>query len=277
MMEQKKSRDVSLTFQLHNCSAWKQAESLFESVKIAMNLGNLLPLENKTVEIENGNRARPVAKELDEWLIQNYHLKSEWDEKGFDRFYPKEEFACSLRTTLEPEWCIEEPLSGTIEIRLDASCFGPTYNYLEFRCLLHGETLLRGRPVLPYTLDRADEVANLYLRFAQPLISQLNPQYVLIGDGRDHNLISYGHEVINAQIKAIHWYNYFGSEYLRKYGEEVFLNAPGWQVERTENGVWYLLTKHFSDFSEHFPTNQKETLEEKILHHFGQIGIGKAG
>lgn len=275
-MGHEKSRDLHLVFQLHNCLAWHDAEDLFECIKTVLRLGNLLPLENRSTEIEGGRRDQPVAEEIGTWFMQNYRQNQAWDEDSFDRMYPKEEFTCSFRTTLEPEWHTEAPLFGAIEIQCEAERFGATYNFVEFSCLLHGKTLLRNKPVLPYTLNRADDITQLLLQFAAPLIKHLKPAYAIIGDGRDHGLISYGQQVLDVQIQAIHWCNFFGPTYLKKYGEELFLTAPHWKVQEIENGIWYIVTKQFSEFTEHF-SQTKPHLERQVLEHFTRVSINKVG
>ena len=44
------------------------------------------------------------------------------------------------------------------------------------------------------------------------------------------------------EIPHIYWANFFGPEYVEKYGKEYFLNAPGWRHEELDDGgILYVL------------------------------------
>ncbi len=46
---------------------------------------------------------------------------------------------------------------------------------------------------------------------------------------------TYDFIVLNYKLKHIHWFNYFGGQYLIRYGKEFFLEAPVWSSRMVNN------------------------------------------
>lgn len=256
------SKGTYLRFELHRCQGWQYPEDLFKGVKLVVDLAQLRPLEGDMIENPNPQPGKPafansVAKDLKTWFDQGYYFRETWDAKNFERVSPKEGVGGFFRTSLKESWATPEPVwDHTVDIQLFAQGFGETYNMVEFSCGLHF-----AKPVLLHWLD---EVDTLFQKFAQPLIEQLKPEYALITES-DH-LEAYGRDVLKAKLKSIYWINYFGPIYIQKYGEEIFLTAPIWRVERLGEGVWYQLTERFLDFKD-------KSLQEQVLAHFKPIGV----
>jgi hypothetical protein len=256
----RKSRDKHLSFELHHCRGWKQPEDLLESLKLAIHLSYLIPLENKMIEVGERKLARPVVKDLQSWFDQNYRFEEKWDENEFNPFYSKERIGGFLRIPLNEAWSTDEPVSGAISIGFSAESFGETYNIVEFSCTLFGKSLAFPDSQLHWI----DNVLARFLKFAKPIIQQLKPAYALITD--TYYRETYGREVLAGKLKFIHWCNYFGPTYVQKYSEDIFLSAPGWRVERLGEGIWYQTTEHFAD-------SKEKSLQEEILAHFKPIGV----
>ena len=106
----------------------------------------------------------------------------------------------------------------------------------------------------------------LFVAFAQPVIERLGPTYAIVTEG--YPKATYGREILSATLKHIHWCNYYGPTYLKKYGEDVFLNAPGWHSERLGEGIWYQTAERFDD-------SKDELLKQQILEHFKPIDVRK--
>lgn len=262
------SRDIHLYFELHLCRNWQHPEDLFEGIKLAVDLAHLIPLENNTVENPNPQPdklvfAPPVVRDLKVWFDQNYRFRETWDEKKFERLSPKEHIGGFFRTPLKEAWVTQETIwEHTIDIQVSAESFGEVYNVVAFSCSLYGKTLVL--PEAPDTLHQLDEVIGLYQKFTRPIINQLKPEYALITT--NHYFETYGLDILKAKLKFIHWINYFGPFYLQKYGEEIFMTAPGWRVKRLGEGIWYQLTEHFLD-------SKDKSLREQVLAHFKPVGV----
>ncbi len=253
-MKQSEPPEIFIVFQLHRCRNWTQPKNLLEGIKTAIDLGGLIPLENKKIELEGRKKARPVVKNIPSWFQQNYHYEEVWDNKEFGRLEPKEGFGVSLRLPLEEAWITDELVWGAMQTGFDARTFGEAYNIVEFSCLLQ-----RGK-----TMGREDEVMDLYLKFTHAVINQLRPEYAVVTD--KYLDVPYGHNEIATQLKVIHWCNYFGPMYLQKYGEAIFLDAPQGKVEKLDDGIWYQLSEKFSD-------SKDNALQDQVLAHFKSIGV----
>lgn len=68
--------------------------------------------------------------------------------------------------------------------------------------------------------------------------------------------------VTATELKKIYWANFFGQPYVRKYGKEFFLGAPGWRKKELSDGtIEYLLTGDLF-------TPPDSSLERKIQEYF---------
>jgi hypothetical protein len=55
-------------------------------------------------------------------------------------------------------------------------------------------------------------------------------------------------EITNLRLRQMLWANFYGPEYVQKYGREFLLNAPGWRKEElSDGGIAYILSKHCFD------------------------------
>jgi hypothetical protein len=54
-------------------------------------------------------------------------------------------------------------------------------------------------------------------------------------------------EIADLQLRQILWANFYGPEYVQKYGREFLLNAPGWSEELPDGGIAYILSKSCFD------------------------------
>ena len=62
------------------------------------------------------------------------------------------------------------------------------------------------------------------------------------------------------QLKRIYWANFYGKPYVKKYGKEFLLGAPGWKKRELADGtIEYILTE--SLFTRPDPTLEKEIKE----------------
>lgn len=79
--------------------------------------------------------------------------------------------------------------------------------------------------------------------------------------------IDYGKPILEKKLKAIYWANFFGPEYVAKYGREFLLNAPGWKKEELhDGGVFYQLSPQITE------TDQGPELQE-LADYFAPVGV----
>jgi len=208
-----------------------------QAAQIAIRKGELLPLSKARVQVGERKFAHPVVKDLEIWFQESYHEGNSWDQEGFHPLKPRARFGAYLRTTLEEEWNTHEPVFGALDLHLGAEEYGEEYNVVTLSCTLMGKSaILDGRSQVP----RAEEMASLLDRVSRPLIKRLAPAYALITD--NHYNETRGREVLEAQLKFIHWFNYFGAPYVDRYGKALFLDSPAWRKEMLDDlGALFIL------------------------------------
>ena len=126
------------------------------------------------------------------------------------------------------------------------------YNWLVFDLELEWEHDSDERPmktrVYLSTLDAwmfneakypRDYYAQLLLRLAKELYTILHPVFGSIDFCSNRTREK---DVEALEIPHIYWANFFGPEYVAKYGKEYFLKAPGWLHEELDDGgILYVL------------------------------------
>ena len=126
------------------------------------------------------------------------------------------------------------------------------YNWLVFNLELEWEHDRAGRPVKTRvylsTLDAwmfneakypREYYAQLMLRLGKALYAILHPVFGSIDFCSNRTREK---DVQALKIPHIYWANFFGPEYVEKYGKEYFLNAPGWLHEELDDGgILYVL------------------------------------
>jgi len=84
-----------------------------------------------------------------------------------------------------------------------------------------------------------DYYAQLLLRLAKELYTILHPVFGSIDFCSNRTREK---DVEALEIPHIYWANFFGPEYVGKYGKEYFLKAPGWLHEELDDGgILYVL------------------------------------
>jgi len=84
-----------------------------------------------------------------------------------------------------------------------------------------------------------DYYAQLLLRLAKELYTILHPVFGSIDFCSNRTREK---DVEALEIPHIYWANFFGPEYVAKYGKEYFLKAPGWLHEELDDGgILYVL------------------------------------
>ena len=258
------SRDLILYFELHKCAGWKTSNDLLGYLQQAITEGELIPLENRMIRLEDRKLVRPVCRDFSSVFADNYRIKKEWDQREFNKFHAEESLHLRMRTTLEAEWRTSEPYWGAIEVNFEGLRYGEVYNYLEFFCGLAGRSI--AFPDRESQLKRVDEIDQLFVTIAHLIIPSLAPAYGVITDNR--SLSMYGRSILNKELDAIHWCNYLGPEYLEKYGVQEWMGAPGYEQKRLGQGVWYQI-------AETFRRSREEEISEKIAAHFHTSGLKK--
>ena len=192
-----------------------------------------IPFEGSSLEFVNASYSKVSYKRRLELLGIS---GQEYDEYWFYLFYPT---------------------SSKIKDELVVTCIGTSsYN----------ETVSNCYPILGYE----DEAAQLHLQIATIFYDLLGPSYGWVNNLPNFNS-SHGKPVLNQKLKEIYWANFFGPEYVAKYGREFLLNAPGWKKEELhDGGVLLQLSPRITE------TDQGPELQE-LANYFAPVGVRNLG
>jgi len=107
---------------------------------------------------------------------------------------------------------------------------GPKYNYVS-TLLNFGTT-----PESPETDSPLFEAgAQLMLHLGKQLFVYLKPMYGWLDYGI-HDFLSGAAIRDRKELDTIYWANFYGKEYIDKYGSQLFLDAPSWRKEALLDG-----------------------------------------
>ena len=89
-----------------------------------------------------------------------------------------------------------------------------------------------------------EEHAQALLKLAFNLYFILQPVFCWI-DGVGYDTPN-EKEITTLNLRKIMWANFYGPEYVRKYGREFLLNAPGWKKEElNDGGIAYIISPSY--------------------------------
>ncbi len=113
--------------------------------------------------------------------------------------------------------------------------------------------------------ENIDEAGLLHLKIAKILYNLLGSSYGWVNHLPNFNP-THGRPILERKLKEIYWVNFFGPEYVEKYGREFLLNAPGWKKEElSDGGLLLQLSPHISQ------TDQETTLQD-LANYFAPVG-----
>ena len=149
------------------------------------------------------------------------------------------------------------------------------YNWLVFRLDLKWKYDPEGRPVKTRVYLRTHDAwmfneakypreyyAQLMLRLGRALYTILHPVFGSIDFCSNRTREK---DVQALKIPHIYWANFFGPEYVEKYGKAHFLNAPGWLHEELDDGgILYVLAPVMARRVKGY-----KALVEEVKTHFG--------
>lgn len=106
-------------------------------------------------------------------------------------------------------------------------------------------------------LSMVDDLAKGQLDFACLYYPTLRPRYGFIDERGENEPSSKSVELV--ELKSILWANFFGPEYVEKYGRDFLLAAPGWKTEELDDGgILYVTRESFVDW---WKSKPKEILD----------------
>lgn len=256
-------RDLYINLELHDCVNWNHQEELKAVLETLILHENLLPLLKKRVRLSEGVLANLVATDSEKWFHDNYYYRENWDDNEFNTLSPSERFIALFRTTLRKEWNSQEPLVDAINFSINANRYGDQYNFI-----LIATTLFNVSDYLadPEKKSLVNEIPQLLARLAVPISQALSPSYGAITHKR--YLKTYGHEVLSAKLKYVHWFNLFGPRYVKKLGKQFLLDTPVWKVKELNNETTILQLA--PDFIE---SHRYTNMEEEILQYLKPVGV----
>ncbi len=111
--------------------------------------------------------------------------------------------------------------------------------------------------------EKLNGIAHGLLSYAELLYPLLHPKYAWIDESGENCL---GPKRIAAiDLKYIFWANFFGPEYVVKYGRKFFLEAPGWKVrELDDGGILYVTNQNYLDWWEAPSQNVQKYFANKV-------------
>jgi len=138
------------------------------------------------------------------------------------------------------ESCVIEPESGLFEIQ--HSLFGSE--------IINGGLIPQSGYLMLMVdanyIDNRDneEHAQALLKLAFNLYSILQPVFCWV-DGAGYDTPN-EKEIATFNLRKLMWANFYGPEYVDKYGREFLLNAPGWKKEElNDGGIAYIISPSY--------------------------------
>jgi hypothetical protein len=116
---------------------------------------------------------------------------------------------------------------------------GPNYNYVS-TLLSFGTTPEAPETDSPFFEDGAQFTSHLGMK----LFEYLEPMYGWL-EYPTCDFLSRAAIRDRKELNTFYWGNYFGKEYIDKYGADFFLDSPCWRKEVLSNGSIYLQTSEF--------------------------------
>ncbi len=105
--------------------------------------------------------------------------------------------------------------------------------------------------------------ASRQLAFAQQLYDVFRPRYGWI-DELGENAPG-GRTISERKLKYIFWANFFGPDYVGKYGSSFLKNAPGWKKgDLTDGGFLFVVTKQYWDWVQAKPPSVLEYFKNSV-------------
>ncbi len=121
--------------------------------------------------------------------------------------------------------------------------------------------VLLGQSVAFPDLSKVDPVAHGQLAFARLLYPYLRPKYGWIDEPSGNEPTS--KDIAATTLQYIFWANFFGPDYVARYGRDFLLNAPGWKIEELDDGgILYVTTESYVEW---WSTYQTEHMEREEL------------
>lgn len=114
------------------------------------------------------------------------------------------------------------------------------------------------------TLRELNKLAKNQCDVVRALYSVLKPEYGWIDDSADEALPLKA--LVGRKITYIFWANFYGPEYVKEYGKDLFLKAPGWSKEQLpDGGVLYITCKTIAEWTKNKPQQITDYFRKKGL------------
>lgn len=111
--------------------------------------------------------------------------------------------------------------------------------------------------------EKLDGLANGQLSFACLLYPRLACAFGCVDEMGD-NMAS-AKSVKKTELKHIYWANFFGPAYVKKFGNDFLLGAPGWKKEKLgDGGVLCVVTESYYDWWSKPPKNVLEYFQTQV-------------
>jgi hypothetical protein len=106
------------------------------------------------------------------------------------------------------------------------------------------------------------QLADGRVAFLKELLIPLNPNFAYVD-------ASFGIPITDTRLERLElrhlfWVNYFGKQFIEKYGRDFFLNTPAWRVEEIGEGILIKVTQQFLTFANEAPKDTLKYMQQKF-------------
>lgn len=111
-----------------------------------------------------------------------------------------------------------------------------------------------------------ESVVSSLVRLAKAFYGSLQPSFGWL-DYSGNKVLEMEYIQSGKKLSTISWANFWGADYVEKFGKEYLLNSPGWKTEELVDGGVY------HQVSESFKKPISLDLKNELASYFGQAGV----
>lgn len=220
-------------FRFYICSELRGAADVIRLAEIAVSQG--LVLTNKNAPLPDGRTSPiPYHGDLQEFVTKVYkHIEYVEAPRILDCWGPAFSFAAITRLKYND---IDVPRPDYIMAKFHGHLQNPRYNHID--------------AYIPYRDEDniyIEEIAKTVLRLGKAFYDYLQPSYGWLDDS-DNKINEQESIQRGKKLSTISWANFWGADYVEKFGKIFLLNSPGWKTEElADGGIFYQVAESFKD------------------------------
>ncbi|MFP3853203.1 MAG: hypothetical protein ACLFWD_02795 [Anaerolineales bacterium] len=237
-----------------NCRAYSGISDIVEVTRSLASIEHVL-LGTRTLEtLPDGRRIRrPFDVKPSDLVHDNYEVTEVTSGEEELRFIFGPEGA-TIPVLLELDNnnnSSDHYLSCSIRFQMHTRAYSEAYGV----CYLREET----DELIDFIAERFSVILNI-------IYHSLSPAFSFLDQPVGFTRIA-GDPILDRQLQAIYWQNYFGPPYVEEYGKDFLLNAPGWKKKELDDGGVFLQLGPKITSTEEGPSR------EEVLDYFKDVGV----